>query len=62
MYTIKMTGQFKKDLKRIQNRPEKIKILIIISDGVITIATLVMSCEALFEALLGGYDDIVIYI
>lgn len=27
MYTIKMTGQFKKDLKRIQNRPEKIRHL-----------------------------------
>ena len=27
MYTIKMTGQFKKDLKRIQNRLEKIKHL-----------------------------------
>lgn len=27
MFTLKMTGQFKKDLKRIQNRPKKIEHL-----------------------------------
>ena len=27
MFTLKMTGQFKKDLKRIQNNPKKIKHL-----------------------------------
>lgn len=27
MFTLKMTGQFKKDLKRIQNNPKKIELL-----------------------------------
>lgn len=27
MFTLKMTGQFKKDLKRIQNNPKKIEHL-----------------------------------
>lgn len=27
MYTLKMSGQFKKDLKRIQNKPKKIEHL-----------------------------------
>ena len=27
MYTLKITSQFKKDLKRIQNKPSKIKHL-----------------------------------
>ena len=40
MYTLKMTGQFKKDLKRIQNRPEKIThltevLLLLANEGIL---------------------------